>query len=121
MPRRLRITGAGRFDAVLAARMRHMAGPLTVFAAPNNLDHPRLGLAVPRAAGNAVQRNRFKRLIREAFRHSQHELPVGYDFIVQVRRHETMTLNEYQTHLMAAGESLERKWQARQRRANEDE
>jgi len=34
----------------------------------NALDHSRLGLAVSRKFGNAVQRNRFKRQLRDAFR-----------------------------------------------------
>jgi len=44
---------------------------------------PRLGLTVSRRYGKAHQRNRLKRLVREAFRLMQHELPKG--LVVNVR------------------------------------
>ena len=56
-----------------------------VLARPNGLGHPRLGMAVGvKSAGNAVNRNRVKRAIRELFRHRQHELP-PVDLVVNSR------------------------------------
>jgi len=52
---------------------------------PNALGHARLGLAVGvRAAGNAVKRNRVKRIVREVFRVTQQELP-SVDLVVNAR------------------------------------
>jgi len=56
-----------------------------VIARPNALGHARLGLAVGvRAAGNAVRRNRVKRVVRETFRVNQQELP-PVDLVVNAR------------------------------------
>ena len=56
-----------------------------VIARPNGLEHARLGLAVGvKAAGNAVNRNRIKRLVRESFRNRQIDLP-ALDLVVNAR------------------------------------
>jgi len=46
----------------------------------------RLGITASRKVGNAVQRNRAKRLLREAFRCVRSELPSGLDLVVIVRQ-----------------------------------
>jgi ribonuclease P protein component len=43
---------------------------------------PRLGLAVPRALGNAVTRNRIKRQLREAWRTRSERVPSGRDYVL---------------------------------------
>jgi ribonuclease P protein component len=86
-PRRFRFTQEMRlrkkaeFDRVFQHRNRISDNHLTLYMAPNNLELVRLGLAVGRKYGNAVARNRFKRLVREAFRHLRPELPPGSDWI----------------------------------------
>jgi ribonuclease P protein component len=57
-------------------------GCLLIFGAANDLPHPRFGLSVSRKVGNAVARNRWKRLIREAFRLTRAKLPSGIDLVV---------------------------------------
>jgi ribonuclease P protein component len=43
---------------------------------------PRLGLAVPKAAGNAVARNRIKRQLREAWRERLDRIPASRDYVL---------------------------------------
>jgi ribonuclease P protein component len=47
---------------------------------------PRLGLTVPRAVGRAVERNRIKRRLREAFRLHRAELGPRWDLVLNPRR-----------------------------------
>jgi ribonuclease P protein component len=47
---------------------------------------PRMGLAIPRAYGNAVARNRLKRLLREVFRLNKAALPRGADMVFSAGR-----------------------------------
>ena len=51
-------------------------------ANPANGPSVRLGVAVSKRHGNAVRRNRIKRLCRETFRLMRPELPEGFDFVM---------------------------------------
>jgi ribonuclease P protein component len=46
---------------------------------------PRLGLAVPKATGNAVARNRIKRQLREVWRERLERVPTGHDYVLIVK------------------------------------
>lgn len=81
-PQHVRLKTPAQFKAVYDAKRSVSDGLLVVYAAANALSHPRVGLSVSRKVGNAVVRNRWKRLLREAFRLHRHALPSGLDFIL---------------------------------------
>ena len=98
------------FDAVFAARVKESRGPLTILSTPNELPHARLAIQTSRRVGNAVRRNRIRRLIREAFRLMQHDVPRGYDLVIVVRPHEPLILADYQRLLSGAIVKLHNVW-----------
>ncbi len=73
------------FDAVYRSGRRLGDSFFQLVARPNSLAHARLGLAVPaKAVGNAVNRNRIKRIVRESFRLVCAQLPAA-DIVVNAR------------------------------------
>jgi ribonuclease P protein component len=65
---------------------------LVLYAHRNSLTHPRLGISASRKLGPAVARNRWKRLLREAFRIARQRLPEGVDLVIVPRRDIEPTL-----------------------------
>lgn len=72
---------------------------LIVYACENGLPHLRLGLSVSRKVGIAIHRNRLRRLYREAFRLTRHEMPTGLDLVLIPRRSDEPTLAELKESL----------------------
>src|SRR6266496_3756915 len=66
---------------------------LIVYACENGLPYARLGLSVSRKFGQATHRNYLRRLYREAFRLTRHEMPTGLDLVLIPRRSEEPTLD----------------------------
>jgi len=80
-PTRLRLRCRAEFNRAMRTGVRVVDARLIMWGVRNELGFTRLGLAVSRKHGNAVHRNRIRRLLREAFRTIRADLPAGLDLV----------------------------------------
>lgn len=90
MIKQTHLRSPAQFRSVYAVGVRFHGRLMTAFALPNGLGHHRLGITASRkAVGNAVERNRAKRLLRETFRLSGdalETLDTKYDWVLNAKR-----------------------------------
>lgn len=98
------------FARVYEVKQRAGDAHLLLFAAQNPLGPAtRVGFSISKKNGNSPQRHRIRRLLREAFRLSQHDLPAGLDLIVIPRPGSGSTLDDYRKSLVRLSWKLHRR------------
>ena len=87
MQRRNRLSRSRDFDAVYRQGRSVSNRYLTLhwFTRDDSGDEPRLGLAIPKTVGSAVERNRLKRQLREIWRSLSGDIPRGRDYVLVAR------------------------------------
>ena len=84
--RRGRLSRSADFERVYRQGRSHANRWLVLYAFPRGGDEsPRLGLSVSRKVGGAVERNKVKRLLREAFDQQAQPLAAGHDVVLVAR------------------------------------
>jgi len=80
--RHLRITKKRDYLTVYKQGARSYSEHFTIVACRSEMDTSRLGITVSKKVGNAVERNRIRRLVREFFRLNRSRLSVRQDIVI---------------------------------------
>lgn len=87
-PKRRRLSRSGEFDRVYRDGSSHATRYLVLYTFPRkdeDREEVRLGVSVNRKVGGAVERNKVKRTLREAFWALADRLPPRHDFVIVAR------------------------------------
>lgn len=85
-PKKQRLLNRADFVNLNRSGKRYHTRHFLVILEQNGLGITRLGVTVSKKAGNAVKRNKTKRLIREFFRLNKSCLPQGYDIVIAAKK-----------------------------------
>ena len=108
-PAKLRIKKRDEFQAAFKEGKVAADGVLVVHAVRAEAGPTRMGISIAKRVGNAPKRNRWKRLIREAFRRQRAQLPDGLQIIIRPKKGATADAASIRNSVKTLLQRLDRK------------
>ena len=93
----LRLKKQSDFQKLFSKGKRAFSPSLTLVYLPSK--EPRMGISVGKRHGKSVQRNRIKRLLREAFRAEAENITGNYAVVLVPKVREKYSLDDFRKHL----------------------
>lgn len=86
MNRRFRLKKSTDFERVRRDGTSYAHPLIVLITLRNSMDRTRIGVAAGKSLGNAVKRNRAKRVIRAALNATLQEIKPGWDIVILARK-----------------------------------
>lgn len=86
LPKKLLLRKNKNFQTIYKVGKSYANREIVLYVLSSKTGERRVGFAAGKRLGNAVKRNRVKRLLREAYRLNQHRLRAGVDLIIMGRQ-----------------------------------
>ncbi len=109
LPRAARLSARADISRAFDEGARVVDPRISLQGVRNDLGRTRLAVAVSKRHGNAVRRNRLKRIGREAFRRVRSQLPAGLDLVLLPRAGRELTGDGVRRSLLRLADQLHRK------------
>ncbi|MDO5690400.1 MAG: ribonuclease P protein component [Tissierellia bacterium] len=95
MEKSLRLRKNSDYQQVFKKGRSHWNKHFTIVMRKNEETGPRIGFTITKKYGNAVQRNRKRRQLKEIVRNNQQALISGYDLVI-IPKKNTLTMNYHE-------------------------
>ena len=108
-PKSRRLRSSLDFKRVYERKQRASDEHLLIYADNNDVGETRIGLSVSKKNGNSIARHRIRRLLKEAYRLEQFEVPEGYDLIFIPRPGRNSTVDDFRQSIVNLSKQLDRR------------
>lgn len=82
----MRIKNGQEFESIIKSGLKIKNSYFIIYYKEKKLDNSRFGITFSKKFGNAVKRNRFKRITREIIRNNQKRFKNVHDYIIIIRK-----------------------------------